>query len=150
MKYKDPITDELKDVYIKVADTYPVGGVTEIPDDMAVPDGWEEVTNDTNYKSLQDNLLYRNIDNIVEIISNYNPNVTLTNGGWQVIGTLPENYRPSADFLAFPVLLKNSNDSTYLIGMGQILSDGTIRINQRTGSSVAINNVVFTMLFSTL
>lgn len=42
MKYKDPITDELKDIYIKAVDTLPPGIITEY-DGEGVPDGWEEV-----------------------------------------------------------------------------------------------------------
>ena len=48
MKYEDPITEELKPIYFKVADTSPVGTIVEY-DGEGVPDGYEEVLGSNDY-----------------------------------------------------------------------------------------------------
>ena len=45
MKYKDPITGELKDIYVKASDTLPVGSVVDY-DGEDIPAGWEQVEED--------------------------------------------------------------------------------------------------------
>lgn len=45
MKYKDPVTGQLKELSLKAADTLPIGTVVEY-DGETVPDGWEEVSED--------------------------------------------------------------------------------------------------------
>lgn len=42
MKYSDPITGELKNIYVKASDTLPIGTVVEYDGDI-VPDGYEEI-----------------------------------------------------------------------------------------------------------
>ena len=42
MKYKDPVTGELKDIYVKASDTLPVGAVVDY-DGEDIPAGWEQV-----------------------------------------------------------------------------------------------------------
>ena len=42
MKYKDPITGEIKDIYVKALDNLPVGSIVEF-DGSTIPDGYEEV-----------------------------------------------------------------------------------------------------------
>lgn len=43
MKYKDPITGELKSITVKSGDTLPIGTIVEF-DGTEIPDGYEEVT----------------------------------------------------------------------------------------------------------
>lgn len=43
MKYKDPITGEIKDIYVKALDNLPVGSIVDYDGDV-VPDGYEEVS----------------------------------------------------------------------------------------------------------
>ena len=45
MKYKDPITGEIKDIYVKTLDNLPVGAIVDYDGDT-VPDGYEEVENE--------------------------------------------------------------------------------------------------------
>lgn len=45
MKYKDPITGEIKDIYVKALDNLPVGAIVDYDGDT-VPDGYEEVENE--------------------------------------------------------------------------------------------------------
>lgn len=64
MKYKDPVTGELKDIIIKSGDTLPIGTIVEIQGDV-IPDGYEEV-NGSNYvventDALLTNVVSRNI-----------------------------------------------------------------------------------------
>lgn len=103
----------------------------------------------TKWQALALNLNYRKVEKNIELAVNYNPSAETVNGGWITLGTLPEGYRPAAEVLTFPVLLRNSSNSQYLVGAGQILRNGTIRINQRTGSAVTIDNVMFTITYST-
>lgn len=42
MKYKDPVTGQLKELSLKAADTLPIGTIVDY-DGEEVPDGWEEV-----------------------------------------------------------------------------------------------------------
>ncbi len=49
MKVRNPKTGNLEEVYVKASDTLPVGSIVEIPDDMTVPDGWEEIEDKAMY-----------------------------------------------------------------------------------------------------
>ena len=42
MKYKDPVTGQLKELSLKAADTLPIGTIVDY-DGAEVPEGWEEV-----------------------------------------------------------------------------------------------------------
>ena len=103
----------------------------------------------TKWQALALNLNYRKVVKNIELAVNYNPSAETVNGGWITLGTLPEDYRPTTEVLTFPVLLRNLSNSQYLVGAGQILRNGTIRINQRTGSAVTIDNVMFAITYST-
>ena len=46
MKYKDPVTGELKDIYVKASDTLPVGSVVDY-DGEDIPAGWEQIEDDS-------------------------------------------------------------------------------------------------------
>ena len=45
MKYKDPVTGELKQLSVKAADTLPIGTIVDY-DGETVPEGWEEYGTD--------------------------------------------------------------------------------------------------------
>lgn len=42
MKYKDPVTGEIKSISVKASDTLPMGSVVEFEGDI-IPEGWEKV-----------------------------------------------------------------------------------------------------------
>lgn len=92
---------------------------------------------------------YRKIGTTVEMNIMYAINKTINNGEWLTLHTLLTKYKPTT-VVGFPVLLRNVNDSNYLTGLGHILEDGTVRISQRTGSSVTVNQVNFTIMYSTV
>lgn len=48
MKYRDPDTGELKDIYVKASDTLPIGAEVDY-NGTEVPSGWEEVDNPNDY-----------------------------------------------------------------------------------------------------
>ena len=62
MKYKDPETGEFKEIYVKTADTLPVGTVVDY-DGEEIPTGWEPVEdepsieNGSNYTKIGDTLI---------------------------------------------------------------------------------------------
>lgn len=59
MKYKDPITGELRDVIIKSGDTLPIGTIVDFDGDV-IPDGYEEATEVSDVvNSLEGNEIYR-------------------------------------------------------------------------------------------
>lgn len=59
MKYKDPITGELKDIIIKSGDTLPIGTIVDFDGDT-IPDGYEEATEASDVvNSLEGNEIYR-------------------------------------------------------------------------------------------
>lgn len=59
MKYKDPITGELRDVIIKSGDTLPIGTIVDFDGDV-IPDGYEEATEASDVvNSLEGNEIYR-------------------------------------------------------------------------------------------
>lgn len=59
MKYKDPITGELRDVIIKSGDTLPIGTIVDFDGDI-IPDGYEEATEASDVvNSLEGNEIYR-------------------------------------------------------------------------------------------
>lgn len=61
MKYRDPDTGELKDIYVKASDTLPIG--TEVDyNGTEVPNGWEEVDNPNDY-SMDEKIIGKWIDN---------------------------------------------------------------------------------------
>ena len=43
MKYKDPQSNQFKELYIRGIDDLPIGSEIEIPDDAQTPSGWQEV-----------------------------------------------------------------------------------------------------------
>ena len=55
MKYND--NGVAKDIYVKASDTLPVGSIVEIPDNMSIPDGWEEVEDDSNTYSTEEQVI---------------------------------------------------------------------------------------------
>lgn len=59
MKYKDPITGEIKDITIKSGDTLPIGTIVDFDGDT-IPDGYEEATEASDVvNSLEGNEIYR-------------------------------------------------------------------------------------------
>lgn len=50
MKYKDPVTGEMKTLSVKAADTLPIGTIVDYDGDE-VPDGWEEVDETDDYST---------------------------------------------------------------------------------------------------
>lgn len=50
MKYRDPITGELKDIYVKASDTLPIGTVVEYDGDV-IPDGYAKVDDSNTYST---------------------------------------------------------------------------------------------------
>lgn len=83
MKYKDPVTGELKDIYVKASDTLPVGTVVDY-DGEDVPAGWEKIddysTNETKIGTWIDGKpLYRKVLNFNETV-NVNETFTKSHG----------------------------------------------------------------------
>lgn len=68
MKYKDPNTGELKDIYVKASDTLPIGTVVEYDGDT-VPDGYEEVEDVKQYTYTMDNGVKLNFCKVGRIIN---------------------------------------------------------------------------------
>lgn len=92
---------------------------------------------------------YRKIKTNVEMNIIYAVNKALASGEWLILHTLPVEYRPKT-IVAFPIVFRKADDSNYVMGLGHILEDGTVRIGQRTGSSVTVNQVNFTVMYSTV
>lgn len=69
MKYKDPVTGEMKTLSVKAADTLPIGTIVDYDGDT-VPDGWEEVSDysedeiDTGQKWIDGKPIYRKVVDI--------------------------------------------------------------------------------------
>lgn len=61
MKYRDPDTGELKDIYVKASDTLPIGAEVDY-NGTEVPSGWEEVDNPNDY-SIDEKVVGKWIDN---------------------------------------------------------------------------------------
>ncbi len=91
---------------------------------------------------------YRRIRKDVEMYIVYSINNEIKNGEWLTLHTLPIEYRPQT-VIAFPVVLRNTSN-THVMGLGHVLEDGTVRISQRTGTSVTVNQVNFTVSYSAL
>ena len=91
---------------------------------------------------------YRRIKKDVEMYIMYAINNEIKNGEWLTLHILPTEYRPQT-VIAFPVVLRNTSN-TYVMGLGHVLEDGTVRISQRTGANVTVNQVNFTVLYSVL
>lgn len=81
MKYKDPITGELRDVIIKSGDTLPIGTIVEFDGDT-IPDGYEEFETQ-DYGSLGeiivDDIICKNIFNKNLYLTDYAPNASNNN-----------------------------------------------------------------------
>lgn len=116
MKYRDPITGELKDVYVKASDTLPIGSTIEIPDDMSIPDGWEEVEeewknptfiNDWQSANSSNTVQYKKVGNIVYIRGSITKNRTISSNADKTVFILPIGYRPTRN------LFGNQNGTPY-------------------------------------
>lgn len=90
---------------------------------------------------------YRKVGNMVDMRVLYSVSNTLNNGAWLTLHTLPTEYRPKST-IAFSCILRNADNSQYVLGLCHILTDGTVRICQRTGTNVNINNVNFSITYS--
>lgn len=97
MKYKDPITGELKDIIIKSGDTLPIGTIVEIQGDD-IPDGYEEV-NGSNYvventDAVLTNVVSRNIYKAAfsPIWARSNCTVTLVNDEYTFVASGTDMY----------------------------------------------------------
>lgn len=81
MKYKDPVTGEMKTLSVKAADTLPIGTIVDYDGDT-VPDGWEEVSDysedeiDTGQKWIDGKPIYRKVISFTSI-SNFNIGSTI-------------------------------------------------------------------------
>lgn len=61
MKYRDPDTKELKDIYCKTYDTVPIDTIVDFEGDT-IPEGWEEISSSEDYGNLVvDSLECKNI-----------------------------------------------------------------------------------------
>lgn len=92
---------------------------------------------------------YRKIKTNVEMNIIYAVNKALASGEWLILHTLPVEYRPKT-IVAFPIVFRKADDSNYVMGLGHILEDGTVRISQRTGSNITVNQVNFSAMYTTL
>lgn len=145
MKYRDPNTGELKDLYVKTSDTLPIGTVVDYDGDT-VPDGYEEVN--TSYKTLANGYLYRKIGDDVEINVKLTGVSTTLPNNLTTIGTLPEGYRPKENIYV-PVYAVNTTNSFLAIRL-IIQTDGTVSLQQISGASVTFTVLSTFVRFSTL
>lgn len=110
MKYKDPITGELRDVVIKSGDTLPIGTIVEFDGDT-IPDGYEEfetqdygslgniIVDDVICKNMLDeNLLIKGLISIGSGAYNPNPDACCINNFIEIDNT--KNYTFSWSFSA--------------------------------------------------
>lgn len=103
----------------------------------------------TDWITLATNLKCRKVGTNVEVSSSVPlSSVTMSNGLWVTLGTLPEGYRTSLDYIPFPVILRNASDQSYLMGLGHILPDGTIRASQRGNGNITVDSVTFFISYS--
>ena len=136
MKYRDPQTGEFKDITVKVADTLPIGAEVDY-DGTTVPNGWEQIEDDSGTLKLSDSPLtqYQKIGNVCTLtISNYTP-ISINAYADLTIGTLPENFRPLIS-LAQTVAIKDSNNNA-LNGVLLVISDnGTVVLQNWTNATI--------------
>lgn len=92
---------------------------------------------------------YRKIKTNVEMNIIYAVNKTLASGEWLILHTLPVEFRPET-IVPFPVILRITDESSYIPALGQILKDGTVRVSQRTGLSLTVDQVNFSAMYTTL
>lgn len=87
-------------------DTTPIGGIIEIPDDMEVPYGWEEVEDETANVEMQNNYTITNNENfvleksgnIVTLRCIVKAEDKISADNTDNIMILPEGYRPKKSF----------------------------------------------------
>lgn len=74
MKYKDPVTGQLKELSLKAADTLPIGTIVDY-DGEEVPEGWEQVEDNPK-------LLWTNPNTTAEF---HAQNITLSSSDYDIL-----------------------------------------------------------------
>lgn len=136
MKYEDTQTGEFKDITVKVSDTSPIGIEVEY-NGTTVPNGWEQIENDSGTLKLSDSPLtqYRKIGNVCTLrVGNYTP-ISINAYTDLTIGTLPENFRPLMQ-LSQPVAIKDSGNNALNGILLLIFPDGTVKLQNWTGATI--------------
>ena len=134
MKYRDPETGEFKELYVKAADTLPVGTVVDFDGDE-VPAGWEAVGSD-DYSTEETFTGKYWIDGKKIYSKIIDFNTPTVNGTQTVVGNI-ENLNKlvkmagtsfvGSEYLSLPV---NDNNETYYIVTG-VRANGEIYCQQK-------------------
>lgn len=126
MKYRDPDTGELKDIYVKASDTLPIGTVVEY-DGTEIPDNWEKI--DDVSQSKVSECLFIKKDNIVFA------------HGWFIINgtsaTFTAPFKPASKNVWFPVVGLNTEQTPMSYGRALFNTNGTITITMTSASTYA-------------
>lgn len=135
MKYRDPNTGELKDIYVKAADTLPIGTIVDFDGDT-VPDGWETVDDTGTYKKIKK--IAKSIGVVGKILNSKSTSAENTyscdyiNKSTGFIGWTNPN--PTSEFAAQTIALSTSDydeyEVEYLLVSGATSTKSTGRISK--------------------
>lgn len=152
MKVRDS-NGELKKVVLQANDSIPAGTIVDFDGDV-VPEGYEKVEEEQKkipYVTLAtNNIKYRKINDIVEIIIQIQKEVALEKGVWKELGQLPEGFRPVQAELIYPIYIwGNFGEYTDKCGKLSILQNGIIRVSLISAGGKA-QNIMTVINFSTI